>query len=409
MSGRLHFVAENYPSDRLSPASNFQDNLTVQFESRSVLNPHWQFRFEPDLRVSSRGELSEVPLDLNSRDTQFEAKFETLRLQLGSFTKVWEGPDGYNPMDIASMKDYRDPLAPEVLGSLGATIAGGEGHFTWDFLYVPYQTSSRWPGAQSRWLPRRTGLPLETRDVGVVVPDQPLYQVGSHESLNEALRNNVGGRMQVHLGASDFSLAGFEGAAQVPLLRATLEGDLVQLSPKLIIKLKNPIQIQPVDYRRRTLAFGWTSSAIDTWVLRLAGRHDQPLGENLLLPSWSQQWVGGIEKSVTLFDQQSVFSLQYAYGAKPETPPGPLSIQDPFQSTLLYGARIPVSETLLFSYAGLWEHVHGTTYQRLHGEKKIGEHWVVDAGADLISGPPDSLMGLWADEQRISLGAQFQF
>ena len=203
-------------------------------------------------------------------------------------------------------------------------------------------------------------------------------------------------------------LAVFEGAAQLPVSKVALKGDLIQIDPP-IIQLNNPIQLQPADYRRRTVAAGLVSSAHETWIYRLAARHDQPIGDDTVLPTWTEQYVGSMEKSLEIFQQTAVFSLGYSYGRSPDLPSGPLTIQDPFQASLLYGMRLPIGDNLLLLYSGLWEHRHSASFNRLRAERKISEHFTLDFSIDQIKGPANSLFGFWTNQSRASVGLLFQF
>ncbi len=407
-SGRAHLQFENYLGPQVSPIKSDQQNLTLEIESKHSFSENFQIRFEPQLKISIAEKLVDVSLDYNLRDSQIEANFSALHFQIGSFIKAWEGPDGYNPMDIATMKSYRNPFAPENLGSLGISLAGGESQVTWETQFIPWQTAPRLPGENSRWLPRKTSLPLSDGSTSVLAPENPEFQIATHQSLNEALRNNFGGRIQFHGKAWDLSLAAFVGAAQLPVSKVALKGDLIQIDPP-IIQLNNPIQLQPVDYRRRTLALGIVSSAQETWIYRLAGRHDQPLGDDVVLPTWTEQFVGSMEKSLEIFQQMAVLSLGYSYGRSPQLPSGPLTIQDPFQASLLYGARLPIGDNLLLVYSGLWEHRHNAAFNRLKAERKISEHFILDFSLDQIQGPANSLFGFWTNQSRASLGLLLQF
>lgn len=417
ISGRVHFEEDNFYSSQVEPIDNFQDTLTFELESKNKLSDSIRVLIEPRLVLSTTNNLIDAPLDYNTRDTLIEFKFENFHIQIGSFIKQWEGTDGFNPMDIATVKNYRDPFATESLGSAGINFFGGEKSFTYDAFFVPWQTPVRLPGDHSRWLPRKTPFPLVSGQNSLLVPSEPVIQMQDHEISNDALKNNFGGRIQFHGESWDFSLAAFQGSAQLPILKAHIAGDLVMTLPdgSNVIQIRNPILIQPLEYLRRTFAAGYVSTLSDTWVFRVAGRYDQPVEDHHfgsvdpLLPGPSDQFVGGFEKTLTINSQTVMISLQYSYAKILDPPTGVLNITDPFQNAILYGMRFPIREDFILYFMGLWSHQIGATYNRLRLDKKLADAVTLELGLDLIRGPSDNLLGIWAAESRGSLGLGYQF
>ncbi len=411
VSGRIHFQEDDFYNSQVEPIDHLQDTLSLEIESKNKLTDSLRLLIEPRLVISTLRDQVDAPLDYNTRDTLLDFKLGDEHLQIGTFIKQWEGPDGFNPMDITTVKDYRDPFATESLASAGINFFGGEKKFTYDALFVPWQTPTRLPGDQSRWLPRKTPFPLVSGQNTLLVPQQPVLDVQSHQFVNDALRNNFGARIGFHGDAWDLSLAGYQGAAQLPIFKVHIVGDLVTTQPDgtNVIQIRNPIQLQPLEYLRRSFAAGYVSTLSDTWVFRAAGRYDQPVGNDPLLPGPSDQFVGGFEKTFTINEQTVMFSLQYAYAKILDSPTGVLNITDPFQNAILYGMRFPVREDFVLYYMGIWSHQIGATYNRLKLEKKLAEAVTLELGFDLIRGPSDNLLGIWSDECRASLGLLYQF
>lgn len=380
----------------------------MEFEEAQDFSEHWDFHLEPHLRLSTVPHIADTALDGDLRDTYIENKNGSFHMQAGSFIKVWEGTDGLNPMDLAAMKNLRDPFSGEVLGSWGLAMNGGDGFFTWDTLYVPYQTPSRLPGESAPWWPRHTDLPLEAENEQLLLSSDPQYQLMSRDSLNNALKDNYGGRVQLHGDGWDFSLAYFEGAAQVPLLRPYIQGVLVEIDPKTIVQMVNPIQIQPVDYRRRSVAAGMVYTK-DSWVFRAATRHEQPLGDDPLLPSWWDESVIGAEKTLTMGEQNPILSLLYSFEKRPDETQSVLASPDPFESSLMAGCRWPITDQWLAYWMGLWDLKYGSYFQRLTLQRKVGDRWTLEAGGDWYYGAPDTLLGLWKEQSRAHVAALVNF
>ncbi len=407
LSGRLKLEESAFLKSQSAPVNQNETSLLLELESKNKLSEHWRFRFEPHLRLSSSEKIIADPIDGDFRDTQFEAKWGTAHLQLGSFIKVWEGTDGLNPMDIASMKNLRDPFSGENLGSLGVAASGGEKLITWDLIYIPQQTRSRLPGERSGWWPRKSSLPLQQDNQILLVPDQPAYEFLPRDERNHALQNNFGARLQLHGQSWDFSLAGFEGAAQTPLISPAISGVLISTSPQFIVQMTNPILIQAIDYRRRSSAAAFVYTG-ESWIFRTAGRHEESLGSDPILPSQYDQYVTGFEKTISLFKQNVIFVLQYAFGKKPQSS-GVLSAQNLFERAYLFGIRWPFNEQLLFSASGFYDTVKNSSYQRYALQRKISDAFSAELAAEQFTGPTDSLLGIWSNQNRASLGISFLF
>ena len=408
-SGRIHLEENSFYEAQVAPIEHFQDNAFFEFESKNKINDWLRITIEPRIQTSSAQKIVDSSVDFNTRDTLVEFKIDSFHIQLGSFVKQWEGPDGFNPMDIGTVKNYRDPLNTESLASAGINLSFGGKRLGWDAFYVPLQTPSRLPGANSRWLPRKTPFPLISGLNTLVLPSQPELQVLDHQEINSALKNNFGLRLQYHGDSWDISLATFSGAAQLPFFRVRIVGDLVSTLPdgSTVIQLRNPIQLEPVEFYRQSYAAGFVSTLSDTWIFRLSGRFDQPVGSDPQLPGPSDQFVGGFEKTLTVSEQTLTLSLQYAFGQTLESPSGVLTITDPFKNAILYGVRYPIRESLTLYYGGCWSHLINATYNRFRIEKKINDSFSFDVGADLIRGPPENLLGVWSAQSRANIGLTY--
>ena len=412
-SGSVRLEARDFFEGQVGPVQHAEDLLTISVNGKYNLFDNTRILIGPELQLSSSPRLVEGGKPLSAvgqlRDTLLEIREDATHFQIGSMIKAWEGPDGHNPMDIATVKNFRDPFSPENLGSFGLAFSGGEGALTWDALYVPYQTEVVLPGERSRWLPRHVNLAFASQDAELSLPAQPKYSEQNHRELNSALRNNYGGRVQVHKSEWDFSAAFFEGAAQVPGIAPTINGEVVSVGPPVVIQATNPIILQAVEYRRRTIAAGLVASGVENWIFRLAGRYDMPFGFNAAVPQQTTQFVGAAEKTATIFGQTVIGSLGYAFGQKFQTHNGDFTILDPFASAWMFGVRWPLTETLTFQAYGLWSPATRSEYGNLHLEKKLVDRWSVDGGLQWMNGPSNSPMGIWADQNRVSIAATYLF
>jgi hypothetical protein len=405
-SGRIRFEDDQFLEPQPGNVQDTELSTRLQFEYRRVLTESWRFRLEPNARLSSAPRLTDS-FDGDFRDTYIEKKTEWAHLQAGSFVKIWEGPDGVNPMDIASVTNYRDPFANERIGSVGLAANGSWGaHLSWDAIYVPWQTPARMPGNNSPWWPRRPSQSLSMQGTQLFFPDSAEYDVQPHDQRGSALKDNWGARVQAHLEGLDLSLAYFVGAAQLPVVQGRIAGTFIRFPD--IIQLSNPVTVHAIDYRRRTAAAGVVWNA-QSWIFRLAARYDQPFDGDTVLPGWSDQFVGAVERTAAIGGQTVIFSLGLTYEDGARQNESPVFNTDPFRRAVLAGARVPFSDDLVFFVSGLYDAYKTSSYAHLNLERKLGSNWSIDGSFDYIRGPDDSLMGIWKHESRLFLAGQYQF
>ncbi|MGZ3723779.1 MAG: hypothetical protein ACXVA9_12640 [Bdellovibrionales bacterium] len=408
-SGRIRGEEQYFIEKQYGSASQAESSVQVELEEKQALGETWKFRLEPRVRFSTLTHPVDVPTDGDFRDTFAEKNFGFMRVQAGSFIKAWEGTDGLNPMDIASVHSLRDPLNAESIGSVGlAAIANVSESVSVDALYVPWQTPVRLPGNNSPWWPQRTSLPLESGKMKLLVPDAPEYDVPHHDSLNNALKDNYGARVQVHYSSWDFSVGAFEGAAQIPIFQPIISGNAIQTSPKLIVQMNNPIVVQPIEYRRRTISTSVVKTE-QSWIFRLAARYDKPMGDDSRLPGHSEQAVAGVEKTFSVSNQTMIALVQFAYERKADVAQSVLNTPDPFERAILLGLRLPYSDDLLFFVSGLMDVKKSSSLARFNVQKKLGGHFSVDGTVEWIRGSEETLLGQWKTQSRAFLMGTYQF
>ena len=408
-SGQIKFRENVYLNNEPSPVPQSDTEGVLQFEDRKPLSNSWLVQVQPSARLYDAPRAGAFVVDFDGRNSYLETRANNFYLELGSFIKEWSGTDGINPMDIATIKSYRDPINSQSLGSWGiAAKSRGLTSWSWQMFYVPWQTSTKLPLAYTGWWPRTTTLPLNLNGVQALLPGDFTYDIDSPEILNQADENNFGARLQFHGNSWDAALAAFQGQSQVPLFRTTVQGNVVEASPIEVVQMTNPVHIQPVEYLRRTVSALFVYNQ-NPWIYRIAGRYDLPVGSDSILPGWSEQFVGGLERTLVLANQTVILSLQYARAVMPSPPQSILNLSDPFQSALLWGARWPLNENLLLAYSGLNDFKFHSYYDNLTLQDSIGEHWSFSLAAEVIGGPTNSLFGTWKDQSRGYLTATYGF
>lgn len=399
-SGHVGIEGLQTLSEQPSPVPSAEGRAEIEYNRRWSFGDSISLRLHPFIYGNTGDKTWERQATVDPRELFIEYSREAFYLRAGYETLKFEGTDGLNPMDIASMKDLGDPLASPTRASAGVHVGYSGEKFDVEAMYVPRQTESSLPGEKSPWWPRRTSLPLRTEDVEARLPDRVEYSIAHRREENDALSNNVVARLQYLSDFGDFAIAGFEGASETPALHPVLTSTLISANP-LVILLRSPVVVVPIDYRRRTGA-ALVSVPIGTWIVRLASRYDQPLGDSTNNPSWSGQTVGGVEKSWDIGSNSVTTILQ---GSLMHRPQGSslISLQDVFDQAILFGVRYPMGDSWTVLASGLSNAKDGTLVSQLNVTRRWESGWSVEAGYIGLEAPSDSLLGSFAENDRATL------
>ncbi len=383
-----------------NPAHQNEERVKGEYDQRFYQRgkSRWSFRTHVNTQISSQAATNDEQFFFDPTNVYFEYADRNLYAQLGFFTLKWEGTDGVNPMDIASMKNWSDPLGSKTRASAGIHVGNSTDLVDWELAYIPLQTSSQLPGDDSAWWPRNNNLPLRTSDVELRLPDQVDYKVKPRGEMSDARRNNFALRLQTHRDFGDMALAYYQGAAQTPLVVPTLNVVPISVSPKVIYQLQSPIELVPSDYRVSSTA-GFFSSTIGSTIIRASSRYDQPLGDVRNLTTWSQQTVAGFEHPI---GANTVAILQGLWFHNPRG--GSLvSIQDVFDKSVLMGLRIQPADTWTILFAAIQSTHDSSSFASVEVTKAFENGWGINAGAQSLQGPKNSLLGVLSKNDRATI------
>jgi hypothetical protein len=399
-SGRVSVEQIQFESRQPSPVENSEARAEIEYNRRWSFGDAISFRFHPFFYGNTSDESWERSATADPRELFVEYSLETIYVRAGYETLKFEGTDGLNPMDIASVKDLGDPLASQTRAS-GGVHAGYSGeNLDFEVMYIPRQTESSLPGEKSPWWPRRISLPLRTEDVEARLPDRVEYSVLPRREENDAMSNNVAARLQYRSRFGDLAIAGFEGASETPALHPILNSTLISANP-LVILLLSPVRIVPIDYRRRTGAALY-SIPFGSWIFRIASRHDQPLGESTNVPSWSGHTVAGLEKTWEIGSNSVTTILQGSWLHKP-TGSGLASLQDVFDQAVLVGLRYPIGESFTLMGSGFSNTKDGAWMAQGSLARRWENGWTVEGSYLGLEGPSGTLLESFSQNDRVSL------
>jgi hypothetical protein len=398
-SGHVSLEALEFVDSEPSPVSQNEERLEIEYDRNLRFNRSWSFHFHPFLQQTTAIHAWQTPTFIDLHDFNIEFKKRWIFFRVGFLTLHWEGTDGLNPMDIATMKNLGDPLHPLTKSSAGVQIGHSASHYDFEAEWIPQQTPSDLPGNASAWWPRRIDLPLRSQNVQLLLPQNVQYQVLSRQQYDHALSSNYAARFKLHGDWGDGALAYFEGAADTPILHPIGNVNSNNVISSQIFQLSNPIQIQPIDYRRRTTAAS-LSTTWGSWIFRVASRHDQPLGTDSSLPGWSWQTVGGVERSFDIASDTVTVILQGAW-VHHSNDANLISINDLYDRAVLLGLRIPIGESWTVLVSGFRSPAGHSVYSEVHISHQFNDNWNGEIFGQYLNGSDTSLLGILRNNDRV--------
>ncbi len=396
----LQFFVQQIP-----PVQSNEASFTAEYDKRFDVSKKLSLQFHPYAYGSSLEETREHQVQFDPRGMYLDYEAKVGWLKAGYLTMKWEGTDGLNPMDIASMKDWSDPLLTESRASAAVAVGRSGESYDFEFAYIPQQTMWLLPGVKSPWLPRRFAFPLRTSAFELRLPSRVDYRYAPRVDLNDPASNNIATRLQLRGELGDIALAYYDGLADSPALEPVLDVAPISGQPINVFQLLSPAQITPIAYRVRTVA-GFASRAFGAWIVRGSTRYDQPFGPNdNRMPEWSQYSVVGVERSFDLMENTVTVLLEGAFVRAPESN-SLFSIRDVFNHAVLFGLRSPIGDKITTMISGFRSTRDTSYYVKAEIGYRWSDHWRTDITTELLDGPSNSLLGVFGENKRafVTLG-----
>jgi hypothetical protein len=397
-TSRFTFETLEFLNEPAAPVSRNEVLLGVDYEKRFRLWRSLGFQFHPVARASSLKESRSEQIFFDPREAYLEWRRKQTFLRSGLLTLKWEGTDGLNPMDIASMKDWSDPIATETRASAGIEFGRTGEAYEFELAWIPQQTRSTFPGVKSAWLPRQFTLPVRNDGIELRLPTETEYRYLPRREVDDALKNAVASRLQLHGGVGDLAIGFYQGASAMPSIAPEVDVTPTSIGGKDVYQLGSPVELRAIDYPVRTIS-GMSTIAAGEYIFRLASRYDQPLGSSRSLPTWSQSTVGGVEHTFQFGENALTAILQGSVVRKPEGG-GLLSVSDIFDKAVLYGFRFPLGENWLFFVSGFNSTKDRSFFTKHEIGYRFNDHWRTDLGMEILDGPSTSLLGVFGKNDR---------
>lgn len=374
LGGRIAGFAASYlDRDR----DGLEDDFAVlRFRPHLTVTPNDQvlIRLEGDFRRDTldRGfaMLREGYVDF-SRDA--------LRVRIGQQVFDWSATDTVSPSDFLGPRDWTDPVRWERLGVPAIDVRFGNDDFA-ELVYVPLPLASRLPRQNARW---RFDLPA-----GVVraTPEGP------------SGLGNLGARIGLVRTGLDLGLAGYYGTGYQPSFHLRPTGAATA-------------EVVP-SYRRQTVVAGSVAAELSDFVVRAElGYIVETTGD-----AFVQGVVGADREWSTVFvDDDGLYGLlQYndSLTVDADTPAAlrALDFRRSLDQSLLGRARYR------FGGTSPWRLEFEGSVNVVDGRYSLSptvvweqDAFAVEAGVDLLSGPPDTLIGAYRNNDRLFVEITYVF
>lgn len=419
--GQASFFGSAMPGQTNRDVSSSQVGLTGNIDLNYSPNDKISVRFQPWIKSDPSNKSPDEKFQAEALELTLGWKRRLHKTKVGLSSVNWEGPDFLNPMDVLNAKNYRDPLNISNRSSPQLAYSSQGEKWGLDAVYIPWRSADLMPGNQSPWLPRYLALPTENSDTQFLIPENVQYDVRSYQILGDSLRHNGGLRLKYQGDQWDLAVAAVEEASSPALLHPIASATVI-VAPSKVLMLQNPVIIQPVYYKQRSMAAAF-SKAWETTILRLSARHSQPTSDdktltvstdsgsqqiNIKVPSWSTFAVAEIEKHFSWGDEDLTVIAEYAE-SKRYASSGVSSFANSLQNVYLLGYRLPFRETWTTTGAFFQDYKTKASYAHFSLAKSLTDHLRLDLRADLFAGGDNSLLGVYDKNDQISSQLTFIF
>jgi hypothetical protein len=405
--GQIALFGTSMPTQNLPDVTQNTGGIDARIKERYSFNRQFHLSFEPWFRADGLTRSPEERSYFEPHELSLEWKKSAHKIKIGFSTESWEGTDLFNPMSFLHAKNWRDPLNSENRSSPGVFYSDQIAQFSWDLVYIPWQSKAVLPGDNSPWWPRQFNLPVQNPNQVLLLPLQAAYRLQSDEILNHALDNNIGLRIGYHGSRFDLSLAGYQGSASPPLLTPIVNLTPVEVSPQQIYQLQSPILIQPTYYRQQLIA-GALIVPMGTWILHLADQYSQSLGDDPRLPGWLHYGVLELEKTWSIRGQSLVSFIELIASKRPDSTSFS-SVSSLTERSVALGFRWPFTENWTWTSGAFQEEKSKSAFVHSALAWNFRENWREELAGDLFLGPPDSTLGNYTHNDRIQEQITYSF
>lgn len=354
---------------------------------------NWRFRSDTWVRTDFNSPDAVERFQWNPKNLYLQRKSGGFTFRVGFQTLAVDGPDMVNPADIVHSKNWVDPSSPVTLGSAGISISQEVSNWNWELFYVPSQTRPVLPGEHSPWLPRENRLPIESVDTELRIPNDVSYQYLSPTELDDATKHNVTAKVQHKSESFEFQVIYYNGLSQSPFLLTEVNATLIAVSPKQILLVDSPVKLRPLYYRHEAIA-GTFVLPFESWAIRGGFNWLKPKQSDDRVPGETSMAVLGLEKNIETSWGMITGIVEHVRQKRQDE--SQISfLRSVMEEAWTLGLRIPWGDETTFLIGGIYDQVGRSSVYRGAVTHRLSNSWSIEAGAQYLHGPTDTLLGIY--------------
>jgi hypothetical protein len=370
-SGQLRSTTDDYPAHLGAPTEDVIPYLSVDLNEKLKISKSLRFQARAygltnmEARKSPENMYGDLP------EGFFEYKISQLKFRAGMDTINWGVVDVNSPSDVVNPTVLFQPLRTFKRGAPMAEVQWAGESFGFHAIYIPVQQRPLLPSPDSRWLPRQFLVNLQADNTRINLPKFIDYNYLPTETLDHALQNNYGLKLNSHVGGLDLQVTHFQGVAPSPKVRARINVTTSPGDPDA--EALSPIAIAPVDYLIRTTGFGavW---AREKWIWRAETAYQATVSKDDLLQPWIWTSVLAAETNMDLGSTTVTWLAQYYYAKNPREADNFISsAYRLFDDTAVLGARWAASDMVTITVSGLYEFPQRGLFAQIGFEQKLSD------------------------------------
>lgn len=398
-NGTLSSETFAYFEEAPDPTRTIDPIIWIKPELDIKLNKRSRFILKPLVRANPSTDEKPEQVFFNPSEMYWDIKLKSLRIDIGSNVHNWGNLDGYSPLDIINGKTLFNPLAADRRGAAMVDIAYSGEEFKVQALYIPKQSRTLLPSADSRWLPRNFIINASSAGETVLLPPSFNYYFPGYIELDNALDNNYAARISKTFGTLDTTIMYFNGMSNNTQVSPTFQADVVMIDP-LTLQARSDIGIFPVYYRMETTAasFVWAPTDI---IFKLESAYSRTLEKQPTLPEWSWQSGAALEVPASLFSFSTTTVLQYYYGENKDPAENLVSSSSRiFDRAALIGQRVEWADGVDSFISVLFDYKNKGHLVMAKLNYSLSDNWKTSGQVDLLDGDDSSILGTYSNNDR---------
>lgn len=381
-----------------NPNQNYGIEVSPKFSKR--FSSDFKFLFQAKSNSDFAAKDSSDNFQFTEKNIYLDYSPSQFTLKIGVQTLTPDGPDVVNPMDVIHAKNYKNPLNPETIGSVGVSLTQDLSEFSWQIFLIPKQTYNRLPGEKSIWWPREKRLPIESAYLSeAVIPQNMEYHITDGVEIDSASKANFLVKAQMIKPAIESAIIYYEGLAQEPKL--FLSANTTNFV------LDSPVTLIPFYFRHRVVAASW-SMPLSSFNFTGGANWMKPMGTDSRLPGEESTAVLGIEKNQEFKFGMVTWLVEYVTQNR-QVKDQVSFLRSIFERAWVLGVRLPINEKHEILTGLTYDTIGKSSVLKFNYKYRFTDSLSMDLTTQQLQGPDSSMVGLYKNYDQYGCGLSYNF